>query len=167
MKIVTTQIRGLLERIAESQEENIEETARLLAQAAAGEGHILIAAFGEMKAVESEAVDGAEPLAKARRYDALPDSADRVWIIARDADHPEALRLARELADRFIPFSLLTADSGTGELAELATTAVSTGLKKGLLPGPDGTRIVQPHALAALFVFETVKLAMDEMLRDE
>ena len=30
-------------------------------------------------------------------------------------------------------------------------------LTRGLLPGDDGERIVQPHALAALFVYEAVK----------
>ena len=49
MKMLTTQLTGLLQRIVNSEEENIEETARLLAQAAAREGFIYFAAFGEME----------------------------------------------------------------------------------------------------------------------
>lgn len=40
MKMLTTQLSGLLQRIAGSEEENMEETARLLAQAAAREGTV-------------------------------------------------------------------------------------------------------------------------------
>ncbi|AXI01115.1 DUF2529 family protein [Sporosarcina sp. PTS2304] len=171
MKIVTTQIRGLLERIADEQEENIDETARLLAQALVGEGRIMIASFDEMEAVTATALHGAEPLYGAIRYTAelLPTKADRVWILARNANHPDALALARQLADQFIPFAAVTASVAdeSNELAELAFTYISTGLKKGLLPGPTGERIVQPHALATLFIYEAVKLSLDEMLADE
>ena len=37
-KILTTQLTGLLQRIQQSEEESIEETARLLAQARLGKG---------------------------------------------------------------------------------------------------------------------------------
>ncbi|PIC64697.1 hypothetical protein CSV79_04875 [Sporosarcina sp. P13] len=171
MKILTTQIRGLLERLADGQEENIDETARLLAQALVGEGRILIATFDEMEAVTATALYGAEPLQGAVRYtdEMVPTKADRVWLLARNANHPDALALARKLADQFIPFAALTSGPAddSNELADLAFTYISTGLKKGLLPGPTGERIVQPHALAALFIYEAVKLSLDEMLEDD
>lgn len=171
MKILTTQIRGLLERITGSQEEAIEETARLLAQALVGEGRIILAAFDEMEAVTATALHGVEPLRQAVRYtgDTSLTTADRVWLIVRKADHPAAVQLAKQLADQFIPFAVLAADSAedSNELADLALTYISTGLKKGLLPGPTGERIVEPHALAALFIYEAVKLSLDELLDDE
>ena len=171
MKMLTTQIRGLLERIAEGQEESIEETARLLAQALVGQGRIVLAGFEELEAVTLTALYGAEPLSGAVRYSAELElsTADRVWILVRNADHPAALELARELAEAFIPFAVLTADKDAddNELASLAFTYISTGLKKGLIPGPTGERTVQPHAMAALFVYEAVKLSIDDMLLDE
>lgn len=171
MKILTTQIRGLFERIAEDQEEAMEETARLLAQALVGEGRIVLAVFDEMEAVANTALDGIEPMDGAVRYspELSLSTADRVWIVVRNSDHDEALRLARELSEQFIPFAVLSADpeSDGNELASLAFTYISTGLKKGLIPGPTGERIVQPHAMAALFVYEAVKLSIDEMLTDE
>ena len=39
-KILTTQLTGLLQRIQQTEEESIEETARLLEQAAIGQGTI-------------------------------------------------------------------------------------------------------------------------------
>ena len=51
VKMLTTQISGLLQRITGNNEEAIEETARLLAQATIGEGRVIIAGFGEMDVV--------------------------------------------------------------------------------------------------------------------
>ena len=48
------------------------------------------------------------------------------------------------------------------------TRVLSTSLTRGLLPSDDGEkRIVQPYAIAALFVFEDGELAYDEMVGDE
>ena len=61
MKMLTTQLSGLMQRISSSEEENIEETARLLAQAAAREGTVFFATFGEMKSISINAQLSAEP----------------------------------------------------------------------------------------------------------
>ncbi|WP_413057996.1 DUF2529 family protein [Sporosarcina sp. 179-K 3D1 HS] len=168
MKILSTQVSGLLQRIVSNEEEAIEETARLLAQAAVGEGRVILAAFGEMEAVTFTALDGVEPFSGAVRYESgmAIESADRVWLLTRSVNDPSALELARSLAEQFIPFGALAAEKPDedNELADLAYTYISTGLLKGLLPGENGERIVQPHALAALFIYEAVKLAYDEML---
>ncbi|NYF23473.1 DUF2529 family protein [Sporosarcina sp. JAI121] len=171
MKMLTTQINGLLQRIAGNSEESIEETARLLAQATIGEGRVILAGFGEMAAVTETALFGVEPLSGAVRYEKGMEfaTADRVWLLTRSATDAQALELAQQLADSFIPFAVLAAEKpGNGnELEDLAYTYISTGLTRGLLPDDKGGRIVQPHALAALFVYEAVKLAYDEMVSDE
>ncbi|MFJ7934289.1 DUF2529 family protein [Sporosarcina sp. NPDC096371] len=171
MKILTTQIGGLLQRIATSSEEAIEETSRLLAQATIGEGRVIIAGFGEMEAVTATALTSLDPFKGAVRYAEGMDivSADRVWLLTRSAADERTLDLARLLAERFIPFAALSADKpgDDNELSDLAYTYISTGLTRGLLPSDTGERIVQPHAMAALFVYEAVKLAYDEMVSDE
>ncbi|MBH9788348.1 DUF2529 family protein, partial [Clostridioides difficile] len=50
-KILTTKLSGLLQRIIQNEEDAIEETARLLAQAAIGEGNVYFDCFGEMQVV--------------------------------------------------------------------------------------------------------------------
>lgn len=171
MKILTTQIGGLLQRIATSAEGSIEETARLLAQATIGEGRVILAGFGELEAVTTTALHGVEPFSGAVRYENGMEigSADRVWLLARSATDNHVLELARLLAERFIPFAALAADKSAedNELEDLAYTYIATGLTRGLLPSDTGERIVQPHVLAALFVYEAVKLAYDEMVSDE
>lgn len=171
MKILTTQIGGLLQRISASGDEAIEETARLLAQATSGAGRVILAGFSEMDAVTSTALNGAAPLRGAVRYEQgmAINSTDRVWLLTRTAADEDGLELARLLADRFIPFAVLAADKAEGgnELADLSYTYISTGLTRGLLPGENGERIVQPHALGALFVYEAVKMEYDALLDEE
>ena len=170
LKIVTTQIGGLFQRITANNVESIEETARLLAQATIGEGRVIFAGFGEMEVVHTAALYGAEPFTGATHFDTGMEigTADRVWILTRTETDPEALELARQLASRFIPFAAVASGKSTddNELSNRASTYISTGLTRGLLPSDDGERVLQPHALAALFVYEAVKLAYDEMLSD-
>lgn len=169
MKMLTTQLSGLLQRIAGSQEEAIEETARLLAQATAGEGIIYFATFGEMDAVYASAeASGLFPRLAKWTPGVEVTSADRVWILTPHTTHPEALSLAQALADAFIPFSVLSGDKPGEEdaLMDLAYTYVTLGITKGLLPTDTGERVVVPYAFAALFVYEAVMLSVREMVED-
>lgn len=167
MKMLTTQLTGLFQRISTNEEESVGETARLLAQAAVGEGIIYFAAFGEMKAIALNALESAEPFQRAKLW--TPDTeikkSDRVWILTRHADYKEALELAQKLFDEFIPFAAIaTEPAGEGNrLSDLAYTYIGLRISKGLLPNEMGERVVLPHALAALYVYEAVKLEFDEM----
>lgn len=170
MKMLTTQLNGLFDRITKSNEEAIEETARLLAQATVGEGRVIIAGFDELSAVSTVATMNGNPLTGTVPYhpDLEIHQADRVWLLTRSVNDHEALALARRLAEAFIPFAVVAPEKEANhELFDLAMTHISTGLLRGLLPGEGGERIVEPHALAALFIYEAVKIAYDEMLLDE
>lgn len=171
MKMLTTQLTGLLQRVATSEEDNIEETARLLAQAATREGIIYFATFGEMTSVSLNAQHAAEPFPSMQVWspEVQLTSADRVWIMVRSSENKEGIALARELSNAFIPFSVLAAESASeeNELSELAYTYISLKLTKGLLPAEDGSRIVLPYALCAMFIYEAVKMKLDEMLLGE
>ena len=167
-KILTTQLSGLLQRITQSEEEAIEETARLLAQAGVGEGNVYFACFGEMQVVELNALQGVEHFAKLLPWTKNTEvsEADRVCIFTRSAQDKDALALAQKLSNRFIPFAAVASEVVTSEnpLADLAYTYISTRMRGGLLPNDLGERIVVPHAIAALFIYEALKIAYDEML---
>lgn len=168
-KILTTQLNGVLQRIAQNEEEAIEETARLLAQAGIGVGNVYFACFGEMQVVELNALNGVERFTKLKPWtkDTVLDETDRLCIFTRSAHDVEALTLAQKLNDHFIPFAAVASELANAEnpLAELAYTFISTRIRGGLLPNDLGERIVVPHAIAALFVYEAVKMAYDEMLQ--
>lgn len=82
-KILTTQLSGLLQRITQTEEEAIEETARLLAQAGIGEGDVYFACFGEMQVVELNACQAVERFTKLVPWtkDSVITEADRVCIL--------------------------------------------------------------------------------------
>lgn len=172
-KILTTQLTGLLQRIQQSEESAIEETARLLAQAGITEGVIYFACFGEMAAVALNAVASADPFVKFAKWTPTVEihSTDRVIIFTRSGTDAEAITLAKALNDEFIPFAAVASEpaSETNELSELAYTYISLKVRGGILPHPTnlGERIVMPHLMAALFIYEAIKLEFDEMISDE
>ncbi|PKH11854.1 DUF2529 family protein [Planomicrobium sp. MB-3u-38] len=159
MKILSAQLSEILERIA-VHEPTLEEIARLLAQAAIGEGTIFIAAFGEMKAVAAAALESTEPLPSASEWkpDSILTSADRVFILAKKDEGDE---LAGRLSDAAIPFAMISAESHSTDLPEVF---LSLGIDEGISAGG---RTVIPHPLAALYAYYNIKLMMGEMLDEE
>ncbi len=166
----TTQLSGLFTRISDKQEFEIEDAARLLAQAAVGEGHILIKGYKEMNAVISEAIYGEEPLKQAREFQSIDkvDDADRVLLITRFSNDPEALELAQALRERFIPFVVISGDKKEEQdLKEYADVHLDTKLIKGMLPGEElGERMGFPSSIAALYLYFLMKFIIDEMLTE-
>ncbi|WP_274309089.1 DUF2529 family protein [Solibacillus daqui] len=172
-KILTTQLTGLLQRIGQSEEEAIEETARLLAQAAIGQGTVYFATFGEMDAIAMQAELGVQRFTKFARYNdsvkLIP--ADRVIIFTRQANDAQVIQLAQKLHADFIPFAAVASEvaSEDNELSNLAYTYISLKMRGGILPHPTklGERIVFPHIMAALYIYEAIKMEFDEMVDDD
>lgn len=171
-KILTTQLTGLLQRIQQTEEESIEETARLLAQAAIGQGSVYFACYGEMEGIALNAALGADPFIKFACYsdDVVLTEADRVIIFTRSCENPKALQLAKQLNEAFIPFAAVASEvaSDKNELSELAYTYISLKIRGGILPHSTkiGERIVMPHLMGGLYVYEAIKMEFDEMIAD-
>jgi hypothetical protein len=173
LKIFTTQLTGLFKRISEQEEFSLEDGARLLAQAPAGDGSIYIFGSKEMKAVEYEAMDGAEPLKGAKilvqsKIDQVTD-ADRALILSRFATDEEANDLASILHEKGIPFvsvSTILDEEADYPAVSLADVHIDLKLTKGLLPDELGNRFGLPASIAALFAYHGLKFAIDEMLSE-
>jgi len=165
-----TQLNGLQQRIFEKEEESIEDTARLLAQAAIGEGKIYIKGFNEMEAVCSEAFLGAEPLKYATPIQSIKNlsDADRVLIFTRYISDDAAISLAKELSEKGVPFAVVagTDKSGAEDLAELADVHINTNLIKPMLPSETGERVGFPSALIGLYIYHCIKFQLDEILSE-
>lgn len=172
-KILTTQLTGLLQRINQNEEETIEDAARLLAQAGIGEGNVYFACFGEMSAIAINALTGAAPFTKLKRWSSEVEltSADRVCIFTRSGNDTDAVALAQKLNDEFIPFAAIASEreSIENELSQLAYVYISLHVRGGLIPHPTnlGERIVFPHLITALYVYEAIKMSYDEMVDEE
>lgn len=166
LKMFTTQLTGLLKRIEEKEEYSFEDGARLLAQ-----GPIYIFATKEMKAVEFEALEGAEPLKGAKvlsleSFGELTDS-DRVLLFSRYASDEDAMEVAAQLQEKAIPFvAVSTAVPEGGKLQELADLHIDLRLTKGLLPDDFGNRYGYPSSMAALFVYFGLKFTIEEILAE-
>ena len=81
------------------------------------------------------------------------------------------ITLAQKLNDDFIPFAVVASEAASddNELSELAYTYITLKVRGGILPHPTklGERIVFPHLMAALFIYEAIKMEYDEMMADD
>jgi hypothetical protein len=171
LKMFSTQLTGLFKRLQEKEEYSIEDGARLLAQAAAGQGTIYIFGTREMNAIGLEAVYGEEPLQSAAILtdEGELEAADRVLIVSRFADDAEAVGTARSLLEKEIPFvamSTVRGDSDGDTLDTLADIHIDLRITKGLLPDETGNRVGYPTSIAALFVYFGLKFTIEEILEE-
>lgn len=161
LKMFTTQLTGLFKRIEDKGEFSFEDGARLLAQAPVGDGSIYIIGLKEMKAVEFEALEGAEPLKGVKVLTDVEEltESDRVLMFTRFAE--DAIELAEKLVEKGIPF--VTISTGTVETADVH---IDLGLKKGLLPDDVGNRYGYPSSMAGLYVYFGLKFTIEEILTE-
>ncbi|PAE43542.1 DUF2529 domain-containing protein [Bacillus sp. 7884-1] len=162
MKMFTTQLTGLFKRIEEKAEFSFEDGARLLAQGQT----IYLVGFREMKAVEFEALEGAEPLKGALANVDAATPADRVLLFTRTSADSDALELAAKLKEKDIPFVAVSTSVPDGKLEEMADVHINLQLLKGLLPDDFGNRYGYPSSMAGLYVYYGLKFTIDEILAE-
>jgi len=175
LKIFTTQLQGVFGRIAGNEDFSFEDGARLLAQAAVGDGRIYIHGVKEMKAVEFEATQGAEPLAKAAllsdldSYHDLTDT-DRALIVSRFSTDEEAIETAKaikELGIEIVGISTVMEDDANETLDSIADVHIDMKLKKPLIPGDEGDRFGFPSSMTALYVYFGLAFTIKEILDEQ
>ncbi|WP_339148082.1 MULTISPECIES: DUF2529 domain-containing protein [unclassified Sutcliffiella] len=178
LKIFTTQLQGVFNRIGSSEEFAFEDAARLLAQAAVGDGRIYVHGVKEMKAIEAEATVGAEPLVGAQllsdldSYHDLTDT-DRALIVSRFSTDEEAINTAKalkELGIEIVGISTVVDATESAEaetLENLADVHIDMKLKKPLIPGDDGDRFGFPSSMVALYVYHGLAFTLKEILEEQ
>ncbi|KRG15857.1 hypothetical protein ACA30_04605 [Virgibacillus soli] len=169
-KMFTTQLSGLFNRIMDKEAYSIEDGARLLAQASAGEGVIYIKGFGEMEGVVIEATHGQEAL---QNVQVLKDptelkATDRVLLFTRFSDDQEANQLAEQLQENDIPFVAVSGIKkvDSQQLQDLADVHINTYVIKPLIPNEDGERVGFPSLLVGLYIYTSIKFVLDEILSE-
>ncbi|UAL47248.1 DUF2529 domain-containing protein [Sutcliffiella horikoshii] len=181
LKIFTTQLQGVFNRIGSSEEFAFEDAARLLAQAVVGDGRVYVHGVKEMKAVEAEATTGAEPLMSATllsdldSYHDLTDT-DRALIVSRFSTDEEAISTAKalkELGIEIVGISTVMEPEfggfadGTETLVSLSDVHIDMKLKKPLIPGDDGERFAFPSSMVALYVYHGLAFTLKEILEEQ
>ncbi|MFS0766577.1 MULTISPECIES: DUF2529 domain-containing protein [Peribacillus] len=170
LKIFSTQISGLFKKMIENEAFEMEDAGRLLAQAAVGDGAVYIHGFGEMQGVTAEALDGAEPFPKVKRYESgeTISREDRFLIFSRHSDDAEALLLAKQLKEKDIPFVAVSTSVPSEEdsLLELADVHIDLRIQRGLIPDETGNRYGYPTLIAALFAYYGIKFTLEEIINE-
>ncbi|MCM2675987.1 DUF2529 family protein [Alkalicoccobacillus plakortidis] len=169
LKVFNTQFTGATKALL-NKEEELEDAARLLTQAITSNGTVYIAAFGEMKAIEAEALYGKEAFPQAVELkpsdlDSLTER-DRVLITSRFSDDIDAIKLANIVSEKNVPiFSITTiTEDGANSLVHLSDFILDLNLHQGLVPDEDGSRIGYPASLLGLHAYFLLSLTIREML---
>ena len=170
LKIFSTQISGIFKNLTEKEEFEMEDAARLLAQAVVGDGSVYIHGYGEMEGVTAESLQGAEPFPKAKRFHEEEEitSADRFLLFSRHSNDPEAVKLAKQLADAYIPFVAVSTvvPSEEESLVDLADIHIDLRITRGLIPDDSGNRFGFPTLIAALFAYYGIKFTIEEIVQE-
>jgi uncharacterized phosphosugar-binding protein len=173
LKIFMTQLSGYFKKIAEQEEFNLEDGARLLAQAVFGDGHIYIHGFHEMEAVVLEAIKGQEPMPKAKKLIengalAKVNETDRILLVTRFSNDKEAIALAQLLKEKGLQIVGLSAvvNESNLSLADYVDVHIDTKLVKPLIPDEDGNRFGFPAIMTALFAYYGLYFTMKEILEE-
>lgn len=165
----STQIAGLFKRIQEKNEDTLEDGARLLAQAAIGDGTIYLIGIQEMEAVVAEAINGAEPFPFIKQWQDSVEvtSSDRVVLFSRFSNDAEAVKLSKNLVELVVPFvAVSTAKGDQDDLTAMADVHIDLLLTKGLIPDEFGNRVGFPASMAALFVYYGLKFTIEEIVAE-
>ncbi|WP_078543402.1 DUF2529 domain-containing protein [Litchfieldia alkalitelluris] len=173
MKIFSTQLQGLFNKIMEQEDLAVEDGARLLAQAVMGEGTIYIKGYHELEAIEIEATQGVEPLPSTSVLFIGNDIAeiterDRVLILSRSSADHEAIMLAKDCAEKGIStvaISSLVKDQ-VDSLADFVDVHIDSKLTKPLIPDEDGNRFGFPSIMTALFAYYSLSFTLKEIIKE-
>ncbi|MDQ0207070.1 DUF2529 family protein [Alkalicoccobacillus murimartini] len=170
LRIFTTQLTGSTRALLEKQEEEIEDAARLLAQALTSDGTVYIAAFGEMKSIEAEALYGKDAfpqMATFHELDSLTEQ-DRVIITTRHSGDPDAVQLATQLSKQHVPIlSITTVTDDEGDsLVNLSDVLININAHNGLVPTDDGSRIGYPASILGLHAYFCLYLTVKDILME-
>lgn len=174
LKIFTTQLQGQFKKIMEQEEMNMEDGARILAQSIISDGTVLVHGFGEMAAVATEALIGAESLKSAEplytdgKMNKIED-VDSVLLITRFSTDEEAIKLVEELSGngiQTVAISAIVKTEGERTLDEVVDIHIDSKLQKPMIPGDDGTRFGFPSVMTALYAYFGLKFTIKEMVEE-
>ncbi len=174
MKIFTTQLTGHFNRILEQEEMNIEDSARLLAQALVGDGKIYIYGHKELHGVVLEALNGSEALTRTKSLlddkgvirDITPE--DRVLLFSYRSTDEEAISCAKQLSEKGIQTVGVSAliKNAESSLNQYTDLHIDSKLRQPLIPGDDGERYGYPAMMTALYVYYALSFTMKEILNE-
>lgn len=159
-------------RIVEEQEFEIEDAARLLAQALVSDGKIYIYGEKEMDAIAKEAATGHDSLPNAVHMSDINDvnkltEFDRLLIVSRLSTDEHALELAKRARELGVPAVAISAVVADKEgLQDLVEVQMDTTLVQPILPEESGEFFAFPSVMMAFFAYYGIFITLREIMED-
>lgn len=174
MKIFTTQLQGLLAQ-NEPDEDTLEDAARIICQAIISDGTLYIWSEGDLAGLTHQAVSANDAIKDCRELTnndlAKLNPLDTLILAAADRQSPAGENLVQAANHAGTRLIGISSDAPLDESAGAPWTdkvdvLLSNGVKQGLVPQDDGSRIGTPHLLAALYLYYPLYFAVNEILED-
>ncbi|MFN2744628.1 MULTISPECIES: DUF2529 domain-containing protein [Bacillus] len=173
LKIFTTQLSGIFNRIQDGESEPIEDGARLLAQAVISDHSVYVYGKNELEGILKEALYSSEPFPSAKplpRYEEdWPDfqPADKVLMFCAHSSDDEELKMAENLKEKGIDLVVVSPVGKEGApIAASADVHIDSKLKMPLLPDDDGTRFGFPSLMVSLYIYHALSFTLKEILQE-
>ncbi|MEK4176688.1 DUF2529 domain-containing protein [Aeribacillus sp. FSL K6-1305] len=168
LKIFTTQLTGFFQRIQEKENSQIEDAARLLAQAAIGEGAIYVKGWGILEGIYAQVEKGESfPACKPLPSVDNVTAADRVLLFTPFSTDLDAIDTAQQLAEKGIPtVGVSAAVNGEKSLQQFVDIHVDSKLTKPIIPTEHNERIGFPVLMTSLYVYYCLFLTVKEILEE-
>lgn len=175
MKMFFTQLQGVTDQLS-SQEESLEDAARLMAMSIVGDGEIYWYGEGEMDGIVTQATTGKDGVPDSKRWNNAVTFSylDTVVVSSEWRNSASAMKIVTNAKDHGATVigltSLVPPDDQDLDWTKNADVLLDNGIAKGLIPGDldeADARIGTPHLLAGLHVYYTLYFILLEMLADQ
>ena len=175
LQMFTTQLSGKLKEIKNSNEEAIEDCARVLSQAFSSDGKLYIHGFAELSGVLAEALHGKEKLERiAPLFEEGKltnwQSYDRILIFTPTSLDKEAFELVSYLIDSgatvVVVSSVVKSNNQLACISSLTDFVIDLRLQEPLVPTEDGTRIGFPSLLVGVYGYYVLSYTIKEFLEE-
>lgn len=167
-KILRTQMSNIYNHI-DAQSEEIEIAARLIAQAVAAEGRVLIKMFDDFSGIEDLLIKGNLSLGDVDRFDSAGEvtTPDRVLVVAVyfNEDVKEFVRRLQEEGTEFV--LVASFNKHESDFLDNVDHYLDLNSPRELVPTPNFDKIVNPYINVFMYLYYHLYLFVDEMTNPE
>lgn len=173
LKIFTTQLTGIFNRIQEGEAQSIEDGARLLAQAVISDHSVYVYGKNELEGILKEAMYSSEPFPSVKL---LPkdeenwpgfEMTDKVLMFCAGSADDEELKMAEKLYEKGIGLVVVSPSGKDGApISSFADVHIDSKLRMPLLPDEDGTRYGFPSLMVSLYIYHALSFTLKEILQE-
>ncbi|MDA7025368.1 DUF2529 domain-containing protein [Bacillus sp. CLL-7-23] len=173
LKIFTTQLLGIFNRIQEKEALAIEDGARFLAQAVISDHSIYVYGKKELEGILNEALHSSEPFpsVKPLPHDEVDwpvfQPADKVLMFCASPTDNDERQTAEKLNEKGVGLIIVSPSSKEDTSIEsFADVHIDLNLTRPLLPNEDGTRFGFPSLMVSLYIYHALSFTLKEILQE-